>query len=74
MLVLYAVTNGYLDRVPVERVREWEHSFHREFAASYPDVVERIREAKAMKDDDMKALGEAIAKFTTPFVSTPVTA
>src|SRR5207302_1391532 len=26
--ILYAVTNGYLDDVPVEKVREWEEQFH----------------------------------------------
>ena len=27
-MIIYAVTNGFLDDVPVERVKEWENAFH----------------------------------------------
>jgi F-type H+-transporting ATPase subunit alpha len=61
--ILYAVINGYLDDVPVERVRAFEDGFHRFMETSHPEIGERIAVEKALSDDIEEALKKAIAEF-----------
>jgi F-type H+-transporting ATPase subunit alpha len=61
--ILYAVTKGYLDEVPVEKVLAYEENFHRFMKTSYPDIERRINEDKEVKPDTEDALRKAIAQF-----------
>jgi len=61
--ILYAVINGYLDDVPVERVRAFEDGFHRFMETSHPEIGERIAAEKALSDEIEEALKKAIAEF-----------
>jgi F-type H+-transporting ATPase subunit alpha len=61
--ILYAVTKGYLDEVPVEKVLAYEENFHRFMKTSYPDIERRINEDKEIKPDTEDALRKAIAQF-----------
>ncbi len=38
--ILFAAVNGYLDDVPVDRVRDFETQFHRFMEANYPQIGE----------------------------------
>jgi F-type H+/Na+-transporting ATPase subunit alpha len=49
--IIYAVTNGFLDDVPVSQVRDWERGFHEFMAARYPQVGDRIRSEKALSKE-----------------------
>jgi F-type H+/Na+-transporting ATPase subunit alpha len=51
VMIIYAVTNGFLDDVPVPEIREWERGFHEYMAAQYPQVGERIRSEKALSKE-----------------------
>jgi F-type H+-transporting ATPase subunit alpha len=62
--ILYAVINGYLDDVPVERVRAFEEGFHRFMETSHPEIGERIAMEKMLSDEIEEALKQAIAEFT----------
>jgi F-type H+-transporting ATPase subunit alpha len=61
--ILYAVTKGYLDEVPVEKVLVYEENFHRFMKTSYPDIEQRINEDKEIKPDTEDALRKAISEF-----------
>ena len=61
--ILYAVINGYLDDVPVEKVMAFEESFHRFMETSHPDIGKRIAEDKELSDETEEALKKAIAEF-----------
>ena len=61
--ILYAVINGYLDDVPVEKVMAFEESFHRFVETSHPDIGKRIAEDKELSDETEEALKKAIAEF-----------
>src|SRR6056297_738591 len=65
--VIYAVTNGYVDDVPVERMREWEVGFHETLAATHPDVLTGIREGKQLTDEIVESLNTAITDYTAAF-------
>jgi F-type H+-transporting ATPase subunit alpha len=61
--ILYAVTNGYLDDVPVEKVIPWEEDFHRFMASNHPDLESRINKEWELKPDIEEALKVAITEF-----------
>jgi F-type H+/Na+-transporting ATPase subunit alpha len=62
VVVLYAVTNGYLDDIPVNKVSAFEKDFLRFIEASYPEIMEAVFISKniSIKAEDMlkKALNE----------------
>ena len=61
VLIIYAVTNGFIDDVPVPEIRAWESGFQQFMAASHPDVAEEIRTRKTLSDD-LKARLESVIK------------
>ena len=61
--ILHAVINGYLDDVPVEKVRAFEESFHRFMETSHPEIGQRIAAEKELSDETEEALKQAIAEF-----------
>ena len=67
--VIFAVTNGYLDKVPVEGVRQWERGFHEALAARSPQVLGAIRETKALGDDAKADLIRAIEEYNATFAA-----
>src|SRR5207302_5619234 len=44
--IIYAVTNGYLDQIPVEQVRAWERGFHEYLGSRQPDILSAVRTEK----------------------------
>jgi F-type H+-transporting ATPase subunit alpha len=69
VVVIYAVTNGYLDDVPVPQVRKWERDFLGYLDKQHPKVLEAIRTKKALDDETTNALKAAIAGFKPLFVA-----
>jgi F-type H+-transporting ATPase subunit alpha len=67
--VIFAVTNGYLDTVPVERVRQWERGFHETLAAKSPQVMKKIRDTAALGDDVKAELIKAIEAYNQTFAA-----
>jgi len=63
VMILYAVTNGYLDDVPVDKVTAWEVNFHRFMQTSHPELEQRIDEDKETKPETEEALKAAIMEF-----------
>jgi F-type H+-transporting ATPase subunit alpha len=67
--IIYAVTNGYLDDVKVEHIRQWERDFLEYLEASHPQVLADIRTKKALDDDLTGRLKGAISSFKPLFVA-----
>ena len=63
VIILYAVINGYLDDVPVEKVRAFEDDFLRFIATTHPDIGQRIAKEKAISDETEEGLRKAILEF-----------
>jgi len=61
--ILYAVTNGFLDDMPVDKVIRWEESFHRFMKISHPEIEQKISEDKEITPDTREALEKAISEF-----------
>src|SRR5947208_3675672 len=61
--IIYALTNGYLDDVPIDKVRGWETEFHRFMETAHPEIIETITKEKALSDETIAALKAAIDEF-----------
>lgn len=63
VIILYAVTNGYLDDVPVDKVIAWEGDFHRFMENNHPEVEKKINDDKEIKAETEEALKSAIMEL-----------
>jgi F-type H+-transporting ATPase subunit alpha len=63
VMILYAVTNGYLDNTPVDKISPWEDAFHRFMEANHPEVGKAIAAEKGLSDKTEEALKNAITQF-----------
>ena len=62
-MILYALSNGYLDDVPVNRIQEFETQFLQFMEASHPEVGEAIEKDKEIKPETEEKLKAAIQEF-----------
>jgi len=63
VMILYAVTNGYLDDVDVKKVGEWEQKFHKYLDLSQKKLLDEIREKKELTDEIEKEIKQAVEDF-----------
>jgi F-type H+-transporting ATPase subunit alpha len=61
--ILYAVTNGYLDDVPLEKIAASEQGFHRFMETNHPEINKHILTDKEIKPETDEALKSAISEF-----------
>jgi F-type H+-transporting ATPase subunit alpha len=61
--ILYAVTNGYLDDVPVEKVIPWEENFHRFMETNHPEIEKKINTEYEIKSETENLLKTGITEF-----------
>jgi F-type H+-transporting ATPase subunit alpha len=69
IMTIYAVTNGHMDDVPVNRVRAWEHGLHEFMATRHPEVGETIRKTRTLDDETARKLVAAIGSFKQTFAA-----
>ncbi|MFA5367065.1 MAG: F0F1 ATP synthase subunit alpha [Dehalococcoidia bacterium] len=67
--IIYAVSNGFLDDVPVNKVMAFEAGFHRFMETSHSDIIQNINKEKVISDQTEEALKKAITEFkdTVPY-------
>jgi F-type H+-transporting ATPase subunit alpha len=65
--VLYAGTQGHIDKVPVARVREWETGFVRFLKSERGGILEDIDRQKALDDHTTARLNAAISTYNHQF-------
>ncbi|MDP1833588.1 MAG: F0F1 ATP synthase subunit alpha [Candidatus Moranbacteria bacterium] len=61
--ILYALTNGFLDDVAVEKVKFWENDFHKYLKSNSKEMLEMIAEKKELNEEVVAALEKAIKEF-----------
>jgi F-type H+/Na+-transporting ATPase subunit alpha len=61
--ILYALTSGYLDDVPVEKVQKWEEEFHKYMKDMKGDVLKLVAEKKELTEEVENALQKAIEEY-----------
>ncbi|HEX79233.1 MAG TPA: F0F1 ATP synthase subunit alpha [Dehalococcoidia bacterium] len=67
VMILYAVINGYIDDIPINKIAEFEASFLKIMGTMYPEIGKTIAEKKEMSDDTEEKLKAAIEEFKKGF-------
>ena len=65
ILVIFAVTNGYLDDVAVDQIKGWELGFLDFMAAEHPEIGEEVRTRRVLTEDLTARVKAAIQEFKT---------
>ena len=65
VVILYALTHGYLDAVPVEDIARFQNELFDNFDSSHADLLKTIRETGQLPDD--KKMSAAIEEFSESF-------
>jgi F-type H+-transporting ATPase subunit alpha len=67
VVVIYAGVNGYLDPLPVNKVKAFEDGLLRFVRDKHADILEAIRTEKAISDATMPKLKAAVEAFAKSF-------
>ena len=65
---IYAGVNGYLDALPVTKIKSYEDGLLRNMKEKHAGVMDAIRTEKAISDKTMALLKAAVEAFTKAFV------
>ncbi len=68
--IIFAVTNGYLDQVPVDKVRDYETKLHTFMEEKVADVLHDIRQTGQLSDATVAALKQALETFNKTYQPT----
>ena len=63
VMIIFAVTNGFIDEVEVSQVREWEAGFHAYMKAQFPNIGEAIKRDKQVSKETEAELRRAIDQY-----------
>ena len=66
--ILYAVVHNYLEKVPLQAVKEYETGLYERMAAQSGDVLDAIRTTGNLDKDNEEKLKAAIDSYTTDFL------
>jgi F-type H+-transporting ATPase subunit alpha len=61
--IIYAGTRGYLDNVPVNRIKDWQTSFLRAWNSQFADTANAIADKKELTAELEEGLKNAITTF-----------
>ena len=61
--ILYAVVNGYLDDVPLDKVSTFEDAFHKFMETNHPEIGKEVASAKDLTSEIEESLKKAIDEF-----------
>ena len=63
--ILFALANGHLDNIAVEKIGSFEKSLHSYMESTHPDILKNILKEKSLSDEVSDELGKAIETFKT---------
>jgi F-type H+-transporting ATPase subunit alpha len=63
IMIIFAVTNGFLDDVPVAEIKAWEEGFRDFMSAGHPELGEELRTRKVLSDDLAARLKAAVGEY-----------
>jgi F-type H+-transporting ATPase subunit alpha len=63
VVIIYAVTNGFLDQIPVPELRDWERGFLEYIETQFPQVSQRIRSDKVLSKETEADLKRALEQY-----------
>ena len=63
VMIIFAVSNGFIDDVDVAKVRDWEAGFHDYVKAQFPNLGDTIRKEKVVSKDSEAELRRALEQY-----------
>jgi F-type H+-transporting ATPase subunit alpha len=63
VMIIFAATNGYLDDIPLDKVKEAEASFHLFMSSNHPEIGRALGETQDLSDETTQALKSAIEEW-----------
>ena len=63
VMIIFAGTQGYTDKVSLDSMKSWESNILRFLETSYPEIGRDIREKKVLTEETQGKLQEAIVAF-----------
>jgi len=67
VLIIFAGTRGYLDNIPLARIKEFEEKFLEYVQIHYQKLIEKIEEEKALSSQLEEEIQKVIEKFKEGF-------
>lgn len=67
VMIIWAANNGFLDKVPTDRVPEYEKGAYEFIEQKYPQAFEILKTKKAIGDDLKPVLEKAFTEYTSQF-------
>lgn len=65
--IIWAVNNGSLDDIPLNKVADYEKSFYSFIEANYSEILDEITNTGAMSEESEKALLKGLNEFKSGF-------
>jgi F-type H+/Na+-transporting ATPase subunit alpha len=62
--MLWTVQNGYMDKVPIDRIKDYQTRLTEFLTTSKAAVLERVRREQTLSDDLSGQLKAAVEQFT----------
>ncbi|MCL4750395.1 MAG: F0F1 ATP synthase subunit alpha [Myxococcales bacterium] len=69
VVIVYAGTGGFVDKLPVESLKEFEQELYRHIDEKHPDLWSDIRDKREITDEIKKKLDKVLKKFVKNFVA-----
>ncbi|MEZ4219695.1 MAG: F0F1 ATP synthase subunit alpha [Polyangiaceae bacterium] len=69
VVIIYAGTQGFVDKLPVESLKNFEAELYRYIDEKHADLWEELRERRELTDDIRKKLDKVLKKFAKSFVT-----
>ncbi len=67
IVIIWAVTNGFLDGIPVEKVRDYEKRLNEALDSKYAELAAKVLERKKLDDDIVQGMRKALEEFTAQY-------
>ena len=66
VISIYAGTKGYVDKIPVNKVKEYEDKMHEYIASMHSEIFDSIKKSNELPDEEK--LKKILADFTDQFI------
>ena len=69
VLIIYAATNGFVDKYEVSQLRRYEEQLYSFFDSKKADILEALRTKKVLDDEIKQRINQALEEFDQVFVA-----
>jgi len=70
IMIIFVAENGYLDDLPIDRVKDFEAGFYPFVREKYPQIPQEIRQKRELPEELSKLLHQAAQEYKKNLVST----